>query len=356
MNEAYRRLISGESRGTGPVLARCGLQLLSWAYELGVRARNGAFDRGWKRIQHAPVPVVSLGNITTGGTGKTPLAAFVAHYYAKRGVRVAFVSRGYRAGKEEQNDEARVLAQLCPEVPHVQGPDRVRGAARAVAEFGSQLVILDDGLQHRRLARDLDIVLIDATQPWGYGHLLPRGLLREPLAALTRADLVLLTRADQVDPEQLDVLRGQVTRLNPRCGIADFVFPPERLVNAAGREERLECWRGSRVAAFCGIGNPAAFRTGLESLGYIVGDFRVFPDHHDYSEAELDEVARRADSISADAIVCTQKDLVKIKRELLGNCPLWAVAVGARAIRGEEVVNAKLMQVISSARISVALP
>jgi tetraacyldisaccharide 4'-kinase len=345
MKEAYFRLISGQSQGVGSSVVRAALQALSPAYGLSVRARNAAFDRGW-RIHRAAVPVVSIGNITTGGTGKTPFAALVARFYAEHGVRAAFVSRGYRAASGSLNDEALVLKRLCPEVPHVQHADRVRGVARAISEFSSQLVILDDGFQHRRLARDLDIVLVDATNPWGYGHLLPRGLLREPRAALSRAHLVVLTRVDQARPESLQELRRQIATLNPNCGISEVTFPPERLVGACGREKPLEALKSSRVAAFCGIGNPAAFRASLESLGCAVVDFRTFPDHHGYARGDLEDLDRWAKALPAEAVLCTQKDLVKIGRESLGDRPLWALAVGATLIRGADLLTARLTNVL----------
>src|SRR4029077_6547005 len=141
---------------------------------------------------------------------------------------------GYGAGAGGSNDEALVLDQLCPDVPHLQNADRVTAARVAVEELDSQLLILDDGFQHRRLARDLDIVLIDATNPWGFGHLLPRGLLREPLLSLARAGLVIITRVDQVSRTEIIAIRDQIARFNSQCAIAEVMFVPERLVNASG--------------------------------------------------------------------------------------------------------------------------
>ena len=135
------------------------------------------------------MPVISVGNITTGGTGKTPMVAWLARWFRNQDVRVALVSRGYRAEAEGQNDEARELATLLPDVPHLQNPDRVAAARIAIDELETQLIILDDGFQHRRIHRDLEIVLIDALQPFGFGHVLPRGLLREPLRGLAHPTL-----------------------------------------------------------------------------------------------------------------------------------------------------------------------
>jgi tetraacyldisaccharide 4'-kinase len=182
----YLRLLSGEARGLGPALERLGLRAASVPYELAVRLRNAAYERGWLPSERVPVPVVSVGNLTAGGTGKTPFVEYVARFYRNLNRRVAILSRGY-GGASGCNDEARVLEQNLSDVPHLQGVDRVALARRAMSEWKSDVLVLDDGFQHRRLARDVEIVLIDATAPWGHGYLLPRGLLREPLSSLRRA-------------------------------------------------------------------------------------------------------------------------------------------------------------------------
>src|SRR5262245_12493692 len=156
-----------------------------------MRLRNWLYDRGWKRTHRAAVPVVSVGNLTVGGTGKTPCVEFVARWFRERDRRVAILSRGY-GSTGGANDEAMVLEENLPDVPHLQGADRVALAAAAVEELESEVLVLDDGFQHRRLARDLDLVLVDATNPWGHGAVLPRGLLREPASGLRRAGAVLL--------------------------------------------------------------------------------------------------------------------------------------------------------------------
>src|SRR5437870_5928929 len=143
------------------------------------------YERGWNERRRAPVPVVSVGNLTVGGTGKTPCVEHVARFYRSRGLRVAVLSRGYGAAAG-RNDEAMVLEENLPDVPHLQGPDRAALAFTAVEELESEVLVLDDGFQHRRLARDLDLVLVDATDPWGQGYLFPRGLLRESPASLRR--------------------------------------------------------------------------------------------------------------------------------------------------------------------------
>ncbi len=179
-------------------MARWSLRFAAIPYGAVVALRNRGFDRRWLEIEQAGVPVVSVGNLTVGGTGKTPMVEWVARWYRRRGQRVAILSRGYRQ-VHGLNDEGRVLEENLPDVPHLQDRDRVRSARIAVEELEAEILVLDDGFQHRRLARDLDLVLIDALEPFGLGHLLPRGLLREPLRSLRRTDMVVLSRADLVE-------------------------------------------------------------------------------------------------------------------------------------------------------------
>lgn len=347
MNEGLSDLLSGRKRGIVAALSRGLLSAGSLGYGLGARIRNAAYNRGWKRTERASIPVVSLGNLTTGGTGKTPFAAFVARWFRERGVRVCLISRGYGADSGGTNDEALVLDALCPDVPHLQNPDRVAAARVAVEELDSQLLLLDDGFQHRRLARDLDIVLIDATNPWGFGHVLPRGLLREPVSALARADLVVITRVDQAAAENVVAIRQAVERILPKGDIAEVTFPPVRLIGSGGRAAALDSLAGSRVAAFCGIGNPAAFRTTLEGLGWTVADFQAFPDHHNYSRADVEELERWCSGLNINAVVSTQKDFVKIASEQLGNHPLWALEIGTHVVAGAELLNARLTDILN---------
>lgn len=211
--ETFREIVTGRRRGPFPAIARFGLSLAELPYRFVVTQRNRRYDEGRCEIQRVPVPVVSVGNLTLGGTGKTPMVAWLASWFREDHVRVAIVSRGYGAGHEATNDEARELESRLPDVPHIQHPDRVKAARIAIEELGSQLILLDDGFQHRRLARDLDLVLIDATEPFGGGRVFPRGLLREPLDGLRRANAVVLTRSHLVSEDRrADSADGPSTR------------------------------------------------------------------------------------------------------------------------------------------------
>jgi tetraacyldisaccharide 4'-kinase len=281
------------------------------------------------------VPVVSVGNLTVGGTGKTPCVEHVARFYRGRGLRVAVLSRGYGAGGG-RNDEAMVLEENLPDVPHLQGPDRAALAAAAVEELESEVLVLDDAFQHRRLARDLDVVLIDATNPWGHGHLLPRGLLREPPSGLRRAGAVLLTRCDQAGLAERGRLREAVARLAPGAPVAETTHRPVGLVNG-DRAAALDRLPGRPAAAFCGIGNPEAFRRTLADLGADVVAFRTFPDHHPYARADVDDLRAWARQQATDCVVVTtQKDLVKLRLSDLGGRELWALRIELHVEDGKE--------------------
>ncbi len=343
----YVDLVSGRQQGLKANLLRAGLALLSVPYRLGVSVRNRLFDLGWKRTHRSGVPVISIGNLTLGGTGKTPAVEHVARFYRELGLRVALLSRGY-AGHNGRNDEALLLEENLPDVPHLQGPDRVELARRARGELHSDVLILDDGFQHRRLARDLDIVLIDATQPWGFNRLFPRGLLREPRKNLRRAHVVLLTRCDLVGDRELQALRAEIRGLAPELAVVDSVHRPTQLVSCVQETAPLASLRGQPVAAFCGLGNPQAFRRMLEDLGCRLTAFEIFPDHHRYSRADVDGLRRWARQLPADAqIVTSQKDLVKIRLPKLGGRPLWAVHIQLHITSGQEALDHMLKGVIA---------
>jgi tetraacyldisaccharide 4'-kinase len=286
--------------------------------------------------------VISVGNLTLGGTGKTPLVKWLAKRLTECGLRPVIVSRGYRSGGNQHNDEALELRQALGNVPHVQNPDRVAAAERAIAAFGCQVIVLDDGFQHRRLARDLDIVLMDALEPFGYEHVFPRGTLREPLAGLRRADVVCLSRADTISIAERDAIRSRVCELAPQALWCECTHTATGLVNAVGRTEPLSALAGRRVAAFCGIGNPAGFRHTLLRTGCQIAAWREFPDHHAFTAGDLAELSALCESCQANVLVCTQKDLVKLGRESLAGRPVRAVAIEMQFIAGQEELEQKV--------------
>lgn len=317
---------------------------------MGIRLRNWSYDRGWREVRRAGVPVVSVGNLTVGGTGKTPCVEYLARRFRDWGMRVAILSRGYGV-EHGPNDEALVLEDNLPDVPHLQGRDRAALAATAVEELESEVLILDDGFQHRRLSRDFDIVLVDATNPWGFGRLLPRGLLREPISSLRRADAVLVTRCDQAPDKEVAAIMNRIRRECPDKPVVATSHRPTGWLRHGRDDAPVDAFRGRAAAGFCGLGNPDAFRRSLTDIGCDVRDFRTFPDHHSYSRADVDDLCRWADGKSpAMPLVTTQKDLVKLRAAALGTHELWALRIGLHIQPGADAdrLDADLRRLVAN--------
>ena len=338
----FRDLVSGQRRGLGATLLRGGLRVGEVFYAAAVRLRNRRYDCGTAAVHRVGVPVVSVGNLTLGGTGKTPMVEWLARWFRARAVHVAIISRGYGSAGGARNDEALELERKLPETPHVQNPDRVAAAHTAIAEHHCQRIVLDDGFQHRRIGRDLDIVLLDALEPFGFGHVFPRGTLREPVAGLRRAHVVVLTRADMLDAIRRAEIWRVVQKHAPQAVCAEAMHAPRVLLAADGREQPLAALEGAAVAAFCGLGNPAGFRHTLGTCGCRIASFREFPDHHRYTDADVASLAAWCERLDVSAVVCTEKDLVKLPVDRLGGRPLWALGVGLEFLGGQEALEAKL--------------
>ncbi len=340
--DTYQAITSGERRGPAAALARAALGCAALPYGLVMAARNRLFDAGIRRATRVPVPVVVVGNLSVGGTGKTPCVEYVARHYRAAGVAVAVLSRGY-GGHGGPNDEALVLEENLPDVPHLQGADRIELALTALQELESELLVLDDGFQHRRLHRDLDIVLLDATRPFDRDALLPRGTLREPVSSLRRAHVAILTRCDQASPESVAQQRAVLARRFPRLVVAEAVHAPVELAATGGATAPLDLVRGRPVLAFCGLGNPAAFRATLGQLGANVVEFVTFPDHHPYTRDDVERLRTLAAKLPADGLaLTTQKDSVKLRLGELAGRPLWAARVGLSVRAGEAELIARL--------------
>lgn len=305
-NEArYLSIVSGRSRGVGASVARVGLLALEPLYRGIVRTRNTLFDTRLKPAHDLGRPTVSVGNITTGGTGKTPVVQWLASAWLARGGHPAILLRGYRS-HNGVSDEAEMLR--APGVEVEANPDRVAGAANVLARAPqTDLFILDDGFQHRRAKRDIDIVLIDATNPFGHGHVLPRGLLREPVSSLGRAHVILITRASAAG-DALGELKQQLRHHAPAADIlaCDHLFAG--LLDANDRPVAPE--HAGRCLVVAGIGNPGAFANNLQAQGANVVDSWSPGDHHAYTDADIERLRSRP---QIDSIITTEKDWVKLK-------------------------------------------
>ncbi len=348
-------LVSGETRGVAASLARFGLWVLSFVYRLGLAAGNlrRLLPGG---VQHPPCPVVSVGNLTVGGTGKTPMAAYLADLVTRMGGAPLIVSRGYGSDEGRPNEEARELQRLCPDVPHVQNPDRVRAIEEWMRRRPCDVAILDDGFQHRRCARDLDIVLLDALRPFGYGRLLPRGLLREPLSALRRADVIVITRTESIAADELAKLKTEVGRLAlGETPVLLAEHQPTAILLPDGSRRDLEWLAGREVAAVCGIGNPQAFRITLERLGACIAPFETFRDHHVYTREDLNRLVGAAEAAGAKMLVTTGKDFVKWlpmieAAGVASRVGVAALQIDLRITEGEDVLRRRIAALLAASK------
>ena len=338
----YLEIVKGQRTGVGASLVRAGLALPEYLLWLPLSTASRYYKlHGPNKPWRAPCPVISVGNITAGGTGKTPMVEWLVRWLKANHRRPAVLARGYRATSGTSNDESLLLSAHLGDVPVLTGKDRAHSARQALAQKLANVFVLDDGFQHFAMARDLDIVLIDCLLPFGGGHLLPRGLLREPLSALQRANLVVLTRSDQIQAQQRQEIKDTIAAVSSPLPVIEAAHVPVGLVtDGSGRpEERdLECIKGKNLLLFSGIGNPDGFEKTAESLGCTVAEHFRFRDHHRYFDHELAELQQRAERAGCDAALTTEKDIVKIGRCWKSTVPLFALKVRIEIMHGEGIL------------------
>lgn len=322
---------------------------LAWplsALALGYRGLLGVREQlyHWRlfRSRQLPCPVISIGNMTVGGTGKTPAVEFAVRTLKGWGISPGIVSRGYgrhtrgslivadpngiKVEPLQAGDEPYLLARRLPGTAVVVGENRYEAARLCVERFDVQALVLDDAFQHRTLKKDLEIVLVSGHWPWGNGHLFPRGSLREPLRALARAHLVVVT--DPRDGRELSTIRKTVNGQNPNCTVVAAQYEPVECSDIrSGARVDLVALRGTRVYGFAGIARPENFVRTLEQLGVSLAGFTEFPDHHWYHAQELEALAREATAKGAAALVTTEKDAVRCLGLALPDTALWILAV-----------------------------
>ncbi|HMS83225.1 MAG TPA: tetraacyldisaccharide 4'-kinase [Nitrospira sp.] len=331
---------------------RTELGWVAWFYGLIIRFRLWCYRRGWWASTRLPCRVISVGNLTVGGTGKTPMVILVTEWLLAKGLRVAVLSRGYRrtstaphllvsdgsrvlVGPSEAGDEPHFIAQRCPKAIVAVGADRVLLGRWVLGQYPADCIVLDDGFQHRALQRDVDLVLLDATDATGLDALLPAGRLREPLSELARASAVAITRADS----QSD-LKAVYDRLQavgyPSGDVIEVVFTPECVVAVVSQERQsLEWGRTKRAWLVSGIGNSPSFRLSAESIGVEVVGETAFADHHGYSHHDVQHIHANAKANGVDFILTTEKDAGKLSSLLGPNDPWWALRLQAKITRGE---------------------
>ncbi len=354
--ERIDRLLYRKEKSLGEKMLLFPLYLLSLPYAGAVQARSLFYSLGLLKTRILPCPVISIGNITVGGTGKTPLVMALAKGLMEKGISVAILSRGYKGkrvsgpvvsdGKTiflspvESGDEPFLMAKACQGIPVLVGKDRFTNGRIALQQFGVKGLLLDDGYQHLSLYRNINILLIDAHIGFGDHRLLPRGILREPLSHLRRTDLFLLTKVENV--QTIQSLERRIHEIHPSSPVFHSHFEPISLVSANDGQEELDSIRGTKILALSGVANPVYFSSMLRECGAEIVGEAIFPDHHFYTPEDLSSIEEKGKR--ADCIVTTEKDMVKLKQLDIHRLPIRALRVGVK-IREEEEFYQRVMKV-----------
>jgi len=335
----FDRFLYRKEKPLGERILLFPLYLLSLPYGWAVGARSLFYSLRLLKTKTLPCPVVSVGNITVGGTGKTPLVMMLARGLMDRGISVAILSRGYKGTKtsepvvsdgksiflspEESGDEPFLMAQVCKGVPVLIGKDRFANGRVALQRFGIKGLLLDDGYQHLPLHRDLDILLIDSHIGFGDHHLLPRGILREPLSHLRRAHLFLLTKVDDLEASR--PLEKKIHEIHPGAQVFHSHFQPMSLVDPKGEQEELYALKGKKILALSGIANPNDFSSLLRKCEMEIVSEAIFPDHHFYMSKDLSSIKEKSKGV--DWIVTTEKDMLKLRTLGIDHLPIRSLRI-----------------------------
>ncbi|ULA68690.1 MAG: Tetraacyldisaccharide 4'-kinase [Nitrospira sp.] len=329
------------------------LRWVGYPYELAARLRLWGYEQGWFQTHRLPRPVISIGNLTVGGTGKTPVVMHVVDRLIAQGKRVAILSRGYRrrskapqvlvsdgrqvlVGPEEAGDEPYLMARRCPQAVVAVGADRYSLGQWVLSRLPVDCFVLDDGFQHVQLHRDVNLLLVDATDPAGLRATLPIGRLREPLSAAARASAVLITRVDreQAGNQIWRQLQQACPTLSPPVSVG---FPAEEFRRVGRDEQRpLDAFHGRSAVIFSGIGNAGSFHALVAGLGITVIETLAFPDHVHYTDAMMEKIRARAKAGGIDLLVTTEKDADKVAPFLTADDACWAVRLRTQIVSGQE--------------------
>lgn len=342
-------LMSGDATGAAPALLRAALAMAEPFYASGTALRNRLYDAGVLPARRLPRPVISIGNITTGGTGKTPMVRWLAERLRADGRRLAVLSRGYRSSAATPPDELTMLDRALnsedrPRIWVRANPDRQAAGLSLLREHPQiDLFVLDDAFQHRRLARDLDVVLVSALEPFGFGRVLPRGLLREPLSGLGRAHAIVIMHADEVALDRLTAIEARVRRHSPNAPVyrarhVQTGLRPSADSASGAPEYPMDQLLRQKFLAFAGIGNPQAFARSLGRFSDRYLGHRWFRDHHTYTREDLEDLQSAARTAGADVLVTTEKDWVKVSglTHPEDGVPIWRIDLQIEFMQEDE--------------------
>lgn len=340
-----------------------GLSALSAGYRIALAIRERAY--GWRLLStgRLPCPVISVGNITLGGSGKTPMVEEVTLCLRELGAVPAVVSRGYgrdtrgvgivadregtRLGPRAAGDEPVLLAERLPGTPVIVGENRLEAGQVAVQRCGATAIVLDDGFQHRTVRKDLEILVVNGRAPWGNRRLFPRGMLREPLSSLERADLLVVTNPPSAADAQAvtDTVRRHNRRVPVLLASYEVIGAREMVT---GRDLQPRELSGRRLLAFAGLGSPAGFADTLLAAGVGVAGLVEYPDHHWFAQRDLDELAQQARAIGAEGLISTEKDWVRLRDLTTPSVPLWVLRVRLRLEAGRDELRHTLEHTLAS--------
>ncbi len=344
-------------------IVTAGLSALSLGYRGALAIREAAYRIRLLHTGRLACPVISVGNVTLGGSGKTPLAEVAARTLRDLGAQPAVVSRGYgrstrgvhvvadregiRLAARPAGDEPLMLAERLPGIPVVVGENRLAAGAVAVDQCGATVIVLDDGFQHRAIVKDLEIVVVNGRTPWGNGRLFPRGMLREPLSALGRAHLIVVS--NPAGPADVDAVAEAVRRHNERAPVLSAAYDViEAREMESGRRLSAAELRGRRFLAFAGLGTPQGFADTLADVGVRAAGLVEFPDHHWFALDDLASLARQAVAVGAEGLITTEKDSVRLRELPVPNVAVWVLSVRPRITAGADVWLQALGRTLSS--------
>lgn len=352
MQEYLYNLATDKKRGILSCILKFFLFLLSLFYGLLIRIILFCYNSNILKTTHLDCKVISVGNITLGGTGKTPLIELIAEFLVNKGFKIAILTRGYKKtqAKDKKSDEATMLSAKLPAVPILVGRNRVENAKKAIKDYQVDLILLDDGFQHWRLHRDLDIVAIDSTNPFGNRNMLPRGILREPLSSLKRADIFVITKAD-FGQANLDKIESLINLTNPEAVVAESAHSPiflyriddKRVIDAS-------LIRDKNVCLLASIGDPLTFEAMISKMGLNPSLKFYFIDHYQYKERDLAKVIATCKAREINTIITTEKDIPRLKSlklDFLNGFSILALRIGIKFTRNEKTFFERLLSVCS---------
>lgn len=377
-----------EGKGGNPILSLT-LLILSWIYGFGHFLRLSFYKTGILKTKILPVPVISIGNITAGGTGKTPTVMMIAELLKGMGKKVAVLSRGYKGkaegeinphtlteGKNEQpcaksaghsqqgvgvnvvsdgnkvfmnplqsGDEPYMMAAMLKGIPVITGSDRYKTGMYAIEKFGAEVILMDDGYQHVQLNRNLNILLLDSNSPFGNGYLLPRGTLREPPSYINRADVILLNLKSRGTHESGS--SNLKVNLKENIPICKSQYVSEGFVDINGnRAISLDGVKGKKGFAFCGIASPDSFKNSLTEVGINIKGFVSFEDHYQFNRGDIESLISKAKETGSEILITTEKDAVKLMEFKPIVFPLWILKIRMEVIEGKEILLSKIREAV----------